>query len=115
MYPPCTQIVRRVPTGTSGEITGRRAPRYDDRMTRPMTKIIAALHSSRWRPPHKRSSKRSSTARRSRGRRAMVDSQGTRTVYRPDGRVITRETTSGNTTTIYDAGGHNIGRFTTNR
>ncbi len=30
------------------------------------------------------------------------------------GRVITRETATGNTTTIYDARGRNVGRVTTN-
>ena len=34
--------------------------------------------------------------------------------YNSRGRVITRETTSGNTT-IYDSGGRNVGRVTTNR
>jgi hypothetical protein len=29
--------------------------------------------------------------------------------------VISRESTSGNTTTIYDARGRNVGRFTTSR
>jgi hypothetical protein len=29
--------------------------------------------------------------------------------------VAARETTSGNTTTIYDARGRNVGRFTTSR
>jgi hypothetical protein len=29
--------------------------------------------------------------------------------------VISREFTSGNTTTIYDAGGRNVGKVTTNR
>jgi YD repeat-containing protein len=29
------------------------------------------------------------------------------------GRVISRETTTGNQTTVYDAGGRNVGRFTT--
>jgi hypothetical protein len=37
------------------------------------------------------------------------------TNYDSRGRVISRETTSGNQTTIYDAPGRNGGRFTTNR
>ena len=47
--------------------------------------------------------------------RSSTDSQGTVTNYDSRGRVISRETTTGNTTTIYDAGGRNVGRFTTNR
>jgi YD repeat-containing protein len=35
--------------------------------------------------------------------------------YDARGQVTTRETTSGNTTTIYNASGRNVGRFTTNR
>jgi YD repeat-containing protein len=35
--------------------------------------------------------------------------------YDSRGRVISRESTSGNTTTVYDAGGRNVGRVTTNR
>ena len=31
------------------------------------------------------------------------------------GNVIGRESTTGNTTTIYDASGRNVGRFSTNR
>ena len=38
-----------------------------------------------------------------------------RTFYDSAGRVISRETTTGNTTTIYDASGRNVGRFSTNR
>jgi YD repeat-containing protein len=47
--------------------------------------------------------------------RSATDSQGTVTNYDSRGRVISRETTTGNTTTIYDAGGRNVGRFTANR
>ena len=47
--------------------------------------------------------------------RSATDSQGTITNYDSRGKVISREFTSGNTTTIYDAGGRNVGRFTTNR
>jgi YD repeat-containing protein len=47
--------------------------------------------------------------------RSSIDSSGTVTNYDARGRVISRETTSGNTTTVYDAGGRNVGRFTTNR
>jgi YD repeat-containing protein len=43
---------------------------------------------------------------------ASTDSQGTVTNYEARDRVISRESTSGNTTTIY-SGGRNVGRFTT--
>lgn len=36
-----------------------------------------------------------------------------RTMYDARGKVISRETTSGNQTTIYDASGRNAGRVTT--
>jgi YD repeat-containing protein len=44
---------------------------------------------------------------------ASTDSQGTTTNYDSRGKVIGRESTSGNSTTVYDAGGRNVGRFTT--
>src|SRR4051812_14203435 len=44
---------------------------------------------------------------------ASTDSQGTVTNTDSRGKVISREFTSGNTTTIYDAGGRNFGRATT--
>jgi YD repeat-containing protein len=47
--------------------------------------------------------------------RSATDSQGTVTNYDSRGRVISRETTTANTTTVYDASGRNVGRFTTNR
>ena len=47
--------------------------------------------------------------------RSSTDSQDTTTIYDSRGKVINRELTSGNQTTIYDAGGRNVGRFTTNR
>ena len=47
--------------------------------------------------------------------RSATDSQGTVTNYASRGRVISRETTTGNQTTIYDARGRNVGRFTTSR
>jgi YD repeat-containing protein len=47
--------------------------------------------------------------------RSATDSSGTVTNYDAQGKVISRESTSRNTTTIYDAGGRNFGRFTTNR
>ena len=47
--------------------------------------------------------------------RSSTDSQGTTTNYNSRGKVISRKSPSGNTTTIYDASGRNIGRFTTNR
>ena len=44
---------------------------------------------------------------------ATTDSRGTVTNYDSRrGRVISREITTGNTTTIYDARGRTIGRFT---
>ena len=47
--------------------------------------------------------------------RSAIDSQGAVTNYDRSGRVISRETTTGNQTTIYDANGRNVGRVTTNR
>ena len=47
--------------------------------------------------------------------RSATDSQGTVTTYDPRGNVVARESTTGSTTTIYDASGRNVGRFTTNR
>jgi YD repeat-containing protein len=47
--------------------------------------------------------------------RSSTDSSGAVTNYDARGRVITRETTPGNTTTVYDDRGRNVGRFTTNR
>ena len=47
--------------------------------------------------------------------RSATDSAGTTTNYDSCGRVISRESTSGNQTTIYDASGRNVGRVTTNR
>ena len=47
--------------------------------------------------------------------RSSTDSSGTVTNYDARGKVISRESTTGNTTTIYDAGGRNVGRFTTSR
>lgn len=45
--------------------------------------------------------------------KSSTDSTGTVTNYDSRGRVISRETSTGNTTTIYDARGRNVGRFTT--
>jgi YD repeat-containing protein len=47
--------------------------------------------------------------------RSATDSQGTVTTYDPRGNVVARESTTGSTTTVYDARGRNIGRLTTNR
>jgi YD repeat-containing protein len=47
--------------------------------------------------------------------RSSTDGAGTVTTYDARGKVISRESTTGNTTTIYDAGGRNVGRFSTNR
>jgi YD repeat-containing protein len=47
--------------------------------------------------------------------RSATDSQDTTTTYDPRGNVVARESTTGSTTTIYDASGRNVGRFTTNR
>ena len=44
--------------------------------------------------------------------RSSTDSSGTVTNYDARGKVISRESTSGNTTTVYDAGGRNVGRIT---
>ena len=42
------------------------------------------------------------------GGRSLTDSNGTVMNYDARGRIISRETTSGNTTTIYDAGGRKV-------
>ena len=47
--------------------------------------------------------------------RSSTDSSGTTTNYDSRGKVITRETTTGNATTVYDARGRDVGSFTTNR
>jgi YD repeat-containing protein len=47
--------------------------------------------------------------------RSTTDSQGTVTNIDARGKVISREFTTGNTTTIYDAAGRNVGRLTTRR
>ena len=47
--------------------------------------------------------------------RSATDSSGAVTNYDARGKVISRETTSGGTTTIYDAGGRNVGRVMTSR
>ena len=45
--------------------------------------------------------------------RSTTDSQGTTTNYDARGKVISRETRTGNTTTIYDPAGRNVVRYTT--
>ena len=47
--------------------------------------------------------------------RSATDSGGTVTNYDARGKLISREFTSGNWTTIYDASGRNTGRYTTSR
>jgi YD repeat-containing protein len=47
--------------------------------------------------------------------KSTIDSNGTVTNSDSRGRVISRETTTGNTTMIYDARRRNVGRLTTNR
>ena len=47
--------------------------------------------------------------------KSSTDSQGTVTNYDARGKVISRESTSGNTTTVYDASGRNVRRFSTSR
>ena len=47
--------------------------------------------------------------------KSSTDSSGTVTNYDARGKVISRESTTGNTTTVYDPGGRNVGRFTTGR
>jgi YD repeat-containing protein len=42
--------------------------------------------------------------------RSATDSSGAVTNYDARGKIISRETTSGNTTTVYDAGGRLIGK-----
>ena len=43
--------------------------------------------------------------------RSSTNSSGTTTIYDSRGRVISRESTSGNRTTIYDAAGRLVGRW----
>jgi YD repeat-containing protein len=45
--------------------------------------------------------------------RSATDSSGATINYDARGKVISRETSSGSTTTVYDAGGRNVGRVTT--
>jgi YD repeat-containing protein len=47
--------------------------------------------------------------------RSATDSSGAVTNYDARGRVISRESTSGNQTTIRDDRGRNVGRYTTSR
>ena len=47
--------------------------------------------------------------------RSSTDSQGSTTNYDARGKAISRESTTGNTTTIYDDRGRNVGKVTTNR
>ncbi len=86
-------------------------PRY--RMTNTMTKTLLALLALAVMTGE--ASAQSRTFYDARGNvvgRASTDNSGTITNYGARGRVITRETTSGNTTTIYDSGGRNVGRVT---
>jgi YD repeat-containing protein len=46
--------------------------------------------------------------------RAVTDTQGTVTIYDPAGRVTSRSSTNGQTTTIYDAAGNRAGTFQNN-
>jgi YD repeat-containing protein len=85
-------------------------------MTNPATKILIALLTLAVLATE--ASAQSRTFYDSSGKvvgRSGTDSQGTVTNYDSRGRVISRETSSGNTTTIYDAGGRSVGRFTTSR
>jgi YD repeat-containing protein len=47
--------------------------------------------------------------------RSATNGSGTTTNYDKSGKVISRESTNGNQTTIYDASGRNVGRYTTSR
>jgi YD repeat-containing protein len=44
--------------------------------------------------------------------RSATDSSGSVTNYDARGKLISREFTSGNTTTVYDPAGRGVGRFT---
>ena len=46
--------------------------------------------------------------------RSATDAAGTVTTYDAKGNVIIRESTKGNTTTIYDASGRNVGHYSAN-
>ena len=86
-------------------------PRY--RMTNTMTKTLLALLALAVMTGE--ASAQSRTFYDARGNvvgRASTDNSGTITNYDARGGGITRETTSGNTTTIYDSGGRNVGRVT---
>jgi YD repeat-containing protein len=79
-----------------------------------MTKIIiAALHAALVTEASAQSRTYDSAGKRIGS--ASTDSAGTVTNYNARGKVISRESTSGNQTTIYDAGGRSVGRFITNR
>jgi YD repeat-containing protein len=85
-------------------------------MTNPMTKILLALLTFALTADAASAQQR--TFYDASGKvvgRSATDSQGSTTNYDSRGRVISRESTSGNTTTIYDARGRNVGRVTTSR
>jgi YD repeat-containing protein len=96
----------------------RRARRssYDPRMTNPMTKILLALLTLAMMTGAALAQQRTFYGAGGKvGGRSATDSSGMVTNYDARGKVISRETTTGNTTTIYDAGGRNVGRVTMNR
>jgi YD repeat-containing protein len=85
--------------------------RRDHRCSQPTTKILLALLTLAMMTGA--ASAQSRTLYDAGGKvvgRSATDSSGTVTNYDSRGRVITRETTSGNTTTIYDANGRLIGQ-----
>ena len=85
-------------------------------MTQPMTKSLLALLTFAMMTSAASAQQR--TFYDSRGRSlgtASTDSSGTVTNYDARGRVISRESTTGNQTTVYDDRGRNVGRFTTSR
>ena len=44
--------------------------------------------------------------------RSFTDANGAVKTYDSQGRIVSRSQTSGNQTTVRDAGGHTVGRFT---
>jgi YD repeat-containing protein len=84
-------------------------------MMRPVSKILLALLTFAMMTGA--ASAQQGTIYNSRGKvvgRSTADGQGTTTLYDASGKVIIRESTTGNTTTIYDASGRNVGHYSAN-
>ncbi len=107
---PSAMSVRQSPPGLDVEGWPRaQRSRYDQRMTNP---ILLALTLAMMMTGGALAEQR--TFYNSSGKvvgRSSTNSSGTTTIYDSRGRVISRESTSGNRTTIYDAAGRLVGRW----